>query len=543
MDVDEPASPDAPDAIPGDTFCLYLARQLVAKQGFVPDAPADAAEIATQSDYILTFSDGYSPIIIALIDREAHPDKVFTLSAERVRAIAQACRTLAGRVGMTKMPVTIQLMEVGRATPDQPARLGEIKPSSFFSKLIVSAWAIDPERSVIWDTAGFRGRGMRKRVQNLLDTPRETVVAPEPVALAPHTFPWLTAAIIAVLAAIFAAEIAFGVGGDELQQPTLATLLAFGGLMGKLVIGSGEWYRLFTAPLLHGGFAHIALNAISLGLAGYVLEPLIGRAWFAALFVIGALCGALLSLMLNSDVIVSVGASGAVMALFACMLVLSQHFPKGGTRTNLQMNAVYVLLPSLLPLASMFKGVKVDYAAHFGGAIGGVAIGFMLLALWPRDEARPRLRAAALAVAVIGLAAFASATALARQNYPLYELSAGLAPQAVIPANDAAPAQSADLVTRYPRDPRMHFLHAVALIRAKDSAGAEQALRAGLAEEALWRRAITGGDLPERIHTILALVVLDSGRKDEAKEIAKPACAAGTTTQLRALLDRQKLCE
>jgi len=116
MDVAEPASQDAQDAVPGDTFCLYLARQLVAKQGFVPGAPADADEIAAQSDYILTFSDGYSPIIIALIDREAHPDEVFTLSAERVRAVAQACRALAGRVGMTKMPVTIQLMEVGRAS-------------------------------------------------------------------------------------------------------------------------------------------------------------------------------------------------------------------------------------------------------------------------------------------------------------------------------------------------------------------------------------------------------------------------------------------
>jgi rhomboid protease GluP len=353
MDIAEPASQNASATAQAETFCLYLARQLVAKQGFVPGAPADAAEIAEQSDYILTFSDGYSPVIIALIDREAHPDKTFTLSAERVRAVAQACRALAGRVGAAKMPVTIQLMEVGRATPDQPARLGEIKPSSFFSKLIVSAWAIDPERSAIWDTAGFRARGMRKFVQNLLDMPREVVAAPEPVALAPRTFPWLTAAIIVALAAIFAAEIAFGVGADNLNQPTLATLVAFGGLMGQLVIGSGEWYRLFTAPLLHGGVEHIALNAISLGLAGYVLEPLIGRAWFAALFVIGALCGALLSLTLNADVIVSVGASGAVMALFACMLVIAQHFPKGAMRTKLQMNAIYVLLPSLLPLTSL----------------------------------------------------------------------------------------------------------------------------------------------------------------------------------------------
>src|SRR5207247_2011455 len=116
-------------------------------------------------------------------------------------------------------------------------------------------------------------------IESLLGAPREAVPAPEPVVVAPHSFPWLTAAIIAVLAAIFAAEFSFGVGGtDRLKQPTVATLLAFGGLTGKLVIQSGEWYRLFTAPLLHGGFEHVALNAISLGVAGYVLEPMIGRA-------------------------------------------------------------------------------------------------------------------------------------------------------------------------------------------------------------------------------------------------------------------------
>ena len=122
-------------------------------------------------------------------------------------------------------------------------------------------------------------------------------------------------------------------------------------------------------------------------------------------------------------------------------------------------------------------------------------------------------------------------------------MGAALAPETLIPTGNAAtPTQLADLVARYPRDPRLHFLHAVALIRAKDNARAEQALRAGLAEETLWRRAITGGDLPERMHTALALVLLDDGRKDEAKDIARPACAPGTATQLRALLDQQKLC-
>ena len=539
----EPAQATSHTPGSDETFCRYLAKQLIAKQGYLPVVPEEARGIAEQSDFALYFTDGYSPIIIGLIDRDAHPDKAFRLTAIELRNIGDACRALAGRVNMAKMPVTIHLMEIGAAADDVERRLGYIT-SSFFSKILTSAWSIDPQHGTIWTTAGYRARGLRAFIRKLLHSPREVVVAPEPVAIAPHSFPWLTAATIGVLAAIFAAEIVYGVGGvDRMKQPTITTLLAFGGLMGKLVTASGEWYRLFTAPLLHGGFEHIALNAVSIGLAGYVLEPLIGRAWLAALFVIGAIGGSLFSLQFNPDNIVSVGASGAAMALFACMLVLGRHFPRGEIRTRLQTNAVYVLLPSLLPLASAAKGAKVDYAAHFGGAFAGVIVGGILLNLWRKSEMRPRLAGVAATIGIAGLAMFVAAGALARRDYPVYEITAVLAPPGSIPANDdAARKQSADLVARYPRDPRTQFMHAITLLRSGDSAGAEKALRAAIAEEDLWRRAITGGEIYERIHVVLALVLVDRGRKDEAKDIARPACTATTPAQLRAALDQQKLC-
>ena len=51
-------------------------------------------------------------------------------------------------------------------------------------------------------------------------------------------------------------------------------------------LASGEWWRLFSAPLLHGGPIHIALNGVALFFAGVVLENVIGRAWFAAVFAV-----------------------------------------------------------------------------------------------------------------------------------------------------------------------------------------------------------------------------------------------------------------
>lgn len=541
MESAQPTS-HAPGAGDG-TFCSYLARQLIAKQGFVQGMPEQARAIAEQSDFALYFTDGYSPVVVGLIDRDTHPGKGFMLSAMELRDIGDACRVLAGRVSTAKMPVTIHLMEVGPESGDEAARLGYVS-SSFFSKVLTSAWTIDPQRATIKTTAGYRARGLRRFIQTLLDSPRELVIAPEPVAVAPASFPWLTAAAIAILAAIFAAELLHGVGGiDRMKQPTINTLLAFGGLMGQLVTASGEWYRLFTAPLLHGGFEHIVLNVISIGLAGYVLEPLIGRAWLAALFVIGAIGGSLFSLQFNPDNIVSVGASGAAMALFAGMLVLGRHFPRGEIRTRLQTNAIYVLLPSLLPLASAAQGAKVDYAAHFGGAFAGLIMGAILLSVWRKSEMRPPLRGIAAAIGLAGLCAFVFAGALAREHYPAYELTAAFAPPGTLPASEeAARNQSADLVARYPRDPRAQFMHAITLLRSGDSAGAEKALRAAMAEENLWRRTLTSGELSERIRAVLALVLVDSGRRDEARDIVRPACAGAMPASLRAALDQQKLC-
>jgi rhomboid protease GluP len=134
------------------------------------------------------------------------------------------------------------------------------------------------------------------------------------VAIAQPALPLLTFAILAILIAVFAAEIVYGIGApSDLLQPTIATLVAFGGLSHDLVFKSGEWYRLLSAPFLHANAAHLGMNAFALFVAGRTLERLIGRAWFGAVYAVGALAGSALSLELNSPQVVGVGASGAIM--------------------------------------------------------------------------------------------------------------------------------------------------------------------------------------------------------------------------------------
>ena len=61
-------------------------------------------------------------------------------------------------------------------------------------------------------------------------------------------------------------------------------------------------------------------------MAGLVLETVLGRAWTAALFFLEALGGSILSIALNPPTMVSVGASGASVAMLAAAF--------GGARTG-----------------------------------------------------------------------------------------------------------------------------------------------------------------------------------------------------------------
>lgn len=543
--------------LPGapDTFCTYLARQLIARKGYSADVVAEATPLAEHCDILLTYADGFSLVLLCLIDREANPEMTFGLTPEAVHDIGQACLKHTSRIYLSKMPVTIMVMEVGPQDATARERLWHFRQSSLFSKVKMSGWVVDPDQKTIWNNALLGGWTPPARfIRKLMNAPREEVmVAEAPPAAAAHfepRFPYLTATIIVVLCAIFAAEIVYGVGPwSGLLQPSIATLIAFGGIYRPLVM-QGEWLRLFSGPLLHADLGHLLLNCVALYIAGRILESLVGRTWLAAIFVIGAICGALFSLVFNPENLVSVGASGAVMGLFATLLVLAFHFPKGADRTALLMNSIYVLIASMVPVTS--TGGKVDIAAHAGGAIGGLVVGGVLLAIWRRDAAHPRFAGLAAAIGLAGLAAFVFAFTPLPQNHRVGTMGAAMVPDSDTPKGASEwRARSTDLIAKYPRDPRPRYFHAINLIEAKDNAGAERELRTGLAEVDLWRK-VLNPEFEMHMKVALAVVLADGslgiGERDverfgEARAVAKPVCNWAKAGPTRALLDENKLCD
>jgi rhomboid protease GluP len=362
------------------------------------------------------------------------------------------------------------------------------------------------------------------------------------VAVSAQRAPWLSWGIIAVLIAVFAAELRYGIAQPKGSlDATIWTLHAFGGTTRDLVWTNGEWYRLFSATLLHANLLHLALNCIALHLAGRSLEYVIGSAWLGATFVLGAVAGSLASVMLNPPDLISVGASAAVLALFATMLIVSFHFPPGERRTELRRSSIYVLVLSNVPLASALFGMQVDYAGHFGGAIAGLLIGLSLLRVWPRMEARPRLGRAAMALAVLGSIGFIYPAFPIAIQYPVWAMAPDFAPASELPkSEDEIPGRAADLAARYPRDPRVRAMHASALLQAGDQAGAERELRSALVEEVRWQPLMPAAVSPT-VRAMLATILAD-GRLDEAKQIAQPACSGSVEPEVRKMLDDAKLC-
>ena len=85
--------------------------------------------------------------------------------------------------------------------------------------------------------------------------------------------------------------------------------------------------------------------------------------------------GGVASLLINAPNTVSVGASGAIMGMLAAAFLVTLRLPYGRERSSAQMPVIYWLIPALIPLGTRRHEGNVDFAAHFGGAIVGFALG------------------------------------------------------------------------------------------------------------------------------------------------------------------------
>jgi len=354
--------------------------------------------------------------------------------------------------------------------------------------------------------------------------------------------PWFTLALSGVLITRFLAELRSATDYLAPYTPGHFSLLAAGASDRTQVVVHGEWWRLFTATMLHGSPAHLTGNLITFLTVGVLLEPMIGIGWFAAIYFTGGFIGAFTSTMLNPADTLSVGASGAIMATLAALFTLSFHAGAPKPRVMRRV-ASLSLFPALMPVVGR-GGAVADVNAHLGGCLAGACIAFLVLIIWSDEDAAPPARAIAAMIAGLWVAMTGTAFAASSQSYAAYARPGlDFIPPSDMPKNvDALKADSLSLVDKYPKDPRAHLFRGLYLLERENVVDAEpyfrEAARLGETSPVMTR------DFQEWNLALLGLSVGVQQRKAEARTIVAPLCADPSALDLRTrqTLEITKLC-
>jgi membrane associated rhomboid family serine protease len=147
-------------------------------------------------------------------------------------------------------------------------------------------------------------------------------------------------------------------------------------------VANGEWWRLLTVTLVHGGLLHLLFNMYALYLVGPIVEKIYGWKIFGLMYLLCALAGSAASLVFGDPHVPSVGASGAIFGLFGVVLAATRiHHPILDQRGRALTGQIGMLIVLNLVLGFGVNGAggNIDNAAHVGGLVAGLWLGFILV--------------------------------------------------------------------------------------------------------------------------------------------------------------------
>jgi membrane associated rhomboid family serine protease len=164
-----------------------------------------------------------------------------------------------------------------------------------------------------------------------------------------------------------------------------------------------EPWRALTSVFLHstGLIFHILLNMYTLWIFGRLLEPMLGRVRFLALYLISGLAGSVGVVVFAAANAQVLGASGAIFGLMGAFVVIQRRL--GGNMTQL-----YILLAINLAIG-FIPGTNISWQAHLGGLIGGALVG--LVYLETRKPSQRALQIGLLVVLTVALIAIGAVVA------------------------------------------------------------------------------------------------------------------------------------
>lgn len=169
----------------------------------------------------------------------------------------------------------------------------------------------------------------------------------------------------------FIAVTAFGSSTD------LDYMISIGALYAPAVFDKAQFYRLFTCMFLHFGVEHLGANMFALALFGSRVERIMGSGRYLLLYILSGLAASMMSLgtgVFLHSTNASVGASGAVFGIIGALFaILIRNRGRLGSMTAGR--AAFLITYSIF---SGFMAKGIDNAAHIGGLLMGLILGFIL---------------------------------------------------------------------------------------------------------------------------------------------------------------------
>ncbi|MBW9209955.1 rhomboid family intramembrane serine protease [Mumia sp. zg.B21] len=131
-------------------------------------------------------------------------------------------------------------------------------------------------------------------------------------------------------------------------------------------VDDGAYWRLLTSAFLHAGILHIAFNMYALYLFGPVLERYLGTVRYLIAYLTSAVAASVFVYVLSPPNQPTLGASGAIFALFGMALVIM--YKQGqDVRGLLVLVGINVVITFAVP--------NISWQGHLGGFVTGLLLG------------------------------------------------------------------------------------------------------------------------------------------------------------------------
>jgi rhomboid protease GluP len=140
----------------------------------------------------------------------------------------------------------------------------------------------------------------------------------------------------------------------------------------------GQWWRLGSAMFLHFGVLHLILNLLSLWDAGQLVERMYGHFRFFSIYILSGLSGNLLSLVIQGNIAVSGGASGAIFGIYGALITFLWRERNAITQHEFRWFFWGAIAFSVISLTFGFIVPGIDNSAHIGGFVTGILLSIVL---------------------------------------------------------------------------------------------------------------------------------------------------------------------